>query len=55
MSRPVLFATLVLLSVVALPASAQVGKNPNQPYCAAVVAPKVSKIRKAYFDRLVKA
>ena len=30
-------------------------KNPNQPYCAAVVAPKVSKFRKAYFDRLVKA
>ncbi|MGH7677666.1 MAG: peptide-methionine (S)-S-oxide reductase MsrA [Gemmatimonadaceae bacterium] len=29
-------------------------KNPNQPYCAAVVAPKVSKIRKAYFDRLLK-
>lgn len=29
-------------------------KNPNQPYCAAIVAPKVSKIRKAYFDRLVK-
>jgi hypothetical protein len=32
MSRPVTFATLALLSVVALPASAQVGKNPNQPY-----------------------
>ncbi len=30
-------------------------KNPNQPYCSAVVAPKVSKFRKAYFDRLVKA
>jgi peptide-methionine (S)-S-oxide reductase len=30
-------------------------KNPNQPYCAAVVAPKVSKVRKAYFDRLVTA
>ena len=29
-------------------------RNPNQPYCAAVVAPKVSKFRKAYFDRLVK-
>lgn len=29
-------------------------KNPNQPYCAAVVAPKVAKARKAYFDRLVK-
>lgn len=30
-------------------------KNPNQPYCTAVVAPKVSKVRKAYFDRLVRA
>lgn len=30
-------------------------KNPGNPYCAAVVAPKVSKIRKAYFDRLVNA
>ena len=30
-------------------------KNPNQPYCRAVVAPKVSKMRKAYFDRLVQA
>jgi peptide-methionine (S)-S-oxide reductase len=30
-------------------------KNPNQPYCAAVIAPKVSKMRKAYFDRLVTA
>ena len=30
-------------------------KNPNQPYCSAIVAPKVSKIRKAYFDRLVRA
>lgn len=30
-------------------------RNPNQPYCAAVVAPKVSKFRKAYFDRLAKA
>lgn len=28
-------------------------KNPNQPYCTAVVAPKVSKIRKEYFDRLL--
>jgi peptide-methionine (S)-S-oxide reductase len=28
-------------------------KNPSQPYCAAVVAPKVSKFRKAYFDRLL--
>jgi peptide-methionine (S)-S-oxide reductase len=30
-------------------------KNPNQPYCSAVVAPKVAKFRKAYFDRLAKA
>src|SRR5438874_13574901 len=30
-------------------------KNPNQPYCSAVIAPKVSKVRKAYFDRLVRA
>ena len=29
-------------------------KNPNQPYCSAVVAPKVAKVRKAYFDRLAK-
>lgn len=29
-------------------------RNPNQPYCAAVVEPKVSKVRKAYFDRLAK-
>jgi peptide-methionine (S)-S-oxide reductase len=28
-------------------------RNPNQPYCAAVIAPKVNKMRKAYFDRLV--
>jgi peptide-methionine (S)-S-oxide reductase len=27
-------------------------KNPNQPYCAAIVAPKVAKVRKTYFDRL---
>ncbi|HYC52515.1 MAG TPA: peptide-methionine (S)-S-oxide reductase MsrA [Gemmatimonadaceae bacterium] len=27
-------------------------KNPTQPYCSAVVAPKVSKVRKIYFDRL---
>jgi peptide-methionine (S)-S-oxide reductase len=27
-------------------------RNPNQPYCAAVVAPKVSKARKQYFDKL---
>lgn len=28
--------------------------NPTQPYCAAVVAPKVAKFRKAFFDRLKK-
>jgi peptide-methionine (S)-S-oxide reductase len=27
-------------------------KNPNQPYCSAIVAPKVAKVRKTYFDRL---
>jgi peptide-methionine (S)-S-oxide reductase len=27
-------------------------RNPNQPYCAAVIAPKVAKMRKAYFERL---
>lgn len=26
--------------------------NPNQPYCAAVVSPKVSKFRKTFADRL---
>ena len=26
--------------------------NPNQPYCAAVVAPKVAKFRKTFSDRL---
>jgi peptide-methionine (S)-S-oxide reductase len=26
--------------------------NPNQPYCAAVVAPKVAKFRKKFFERL---
>ncbi|MCD9185857.1 MAG: peptide-methionine (S)-S-oxide reductase MsrA [Pyrinomonadaceae bacterium] len=26
--------------------------NPNQPYCAAVVAPKVAKFRKNFIDRL---
>lgn len=30
-------------------------RNPGQPYCAVVVAPKVAKVRKAYFDRLRKA
>jgi peptide-methionine (S)-S-oxide reductase len=29
-------------------------RNSSQPYCQAVVAPKVAKVRKAYFDRLVK-
>lgn len=28
--------------------------NPNQPYCAAVVAPKVAKFRKHYMDMLKK-
>lgn len=32
MSRPFPLGTLLLSSVVALPASAQVGKNPNQPF-----------------------
>ena len=27
-------------------------RNPNQGYCSAVVAPKVAKVRKLYFDRL---
>jgi peptide-methionine (S)-S-oxide reductase len=26
--------------------------NPNQPYCAAIVAPKVAKFRKKFLDRL---
>ena len=29
-------------------------KNPQQPYCTAIVAPKVAKVRKYYFDRLAK-
>ena len=29
--------------------------NPGQGYCRAVIAPKVSKLRKYYFDRLKKA
>lgn len=29
--------------------------NPNQPYCQVVVAPKVAKFRKKYFDRLQKS
>lgn len=28
--------------------------NPNQPYCSAIVAPKVAKFRKVFFDRLKK-
>jgi peptide-methionine (S)-S-oxide reductase len=28
--------------------------NPNQPYCQVVVAPKVAKFRKHYYDRLKK-
>ncbi|HEX8385324.1 MAG TPA: peptide-methionine (S)-S-oxide reductase MsrA [Rubricoccaceae bacterium] len=27
-------------------------RNPDQPYCAAVIAPKVSKLRRHYFERL---
>ena len=30
-------------------------RNQNQPYCATVVASKVAKVRKSYFDRLVRA
>lgn len=30
-------------------------RNPGQPYCAFVVAPKVAKVRKTFFDRLRKA
>jgi len=29
-------------------------RNPQNPYCAAVVAPKVSKARKLFFDKLKK-
>jgi peptide-methionine (S)-S-oxide reductase len=29
-------------------------QNPNQPYCRAVIEPKVSKFRKQYFERLKK-
>jgi peptide-methionine (S)-S-oxide reductase len=29
-------------------------QNPNQPYCRAVIAPKVTKFRKEHFDRLKK-
>lgn len=28
-------------------------RNPDQPYCRAVIAPKVAKFRKAYMDRLI--
>ena len=28
--------------------------NPNQPYCSAVIAPKVAKFRKHYLDKLRK-
>ncbi|HUF03574.1 MAG TPA: peptide-methionine (S)-S-oxide reductase MsrA [Aridibacter sp.] len=28
--------------------------NPDQPYCSAVVAPKVAKFRKVFFDKLKK-
>jgi len=26
--------------------------NPNQPYCRAVIAPKVSKLRSKYLEKL---
>ena len=29
-------------------------RNPDQPYCQVVIAPKVAKFRKSYLDRLVK-
>jgi peptide-methionine (S)-S-oxide reductase len=29
-------------------------RNPSNPYCAVVVAPKVSKARKVFFDKLKK-
>ncbi|HEY0079675.1 MAG TPA: peptide-methionine (S)-S-oxide reductase MsrA [Pyrinomonadaceae bacterium] len=29
-------------------------QNPNQPYCRAVIAPKVSKFRQQYFEQLKK-
>jgi peptide-methionine (S)-S-oxide reductase len=29
-------------------------RNPRQPYCQAVVAPKVQKFRKHFLDRLKK-
>src|SRR5690606_31664253 len=30
-------------------------RNSGQPYCAAVIAPKLAKLRKTHFDRLRKA
>ena len=27
-------------------------RNSDQPYCQAVIAPKVAKLRKAHFERL---
>jgi peptide-methionine (S)-S-oxide reductase len=27
-------------------------RNPRQPYCVGVVAPKVAKVRKHFFERL---
>lgn len=30
-------------------------RNPNQPYCAAVIAPKVAKLRQKWADKLKKA
>ncbi len=30
-------------------------RNPEQPYCQFVVAPKVAKFRKRFFDRLKKS
>lgn len=30
------------------------GRNPGQPYCQVVVAPKVAKFRKAFLDRLAR-
>ena len=29
--------------------------NPNQPYCQAVIAPKLAKFRKQHLDKLKKA
>jgi peptide-methionine (S)-S-oxide reductase len=31
------------------------GRNGSQPYCAAVVAPKVAKVRAKYFNQLRRA